>query len=119
MEVPNPDHLLLPGMYVRAVVSVGARSAAILVPQRAVARDPKGNTTALVVAADGRVEQRAVRVSQAIGDDWLVEEGLAAGDRVIVAGLQKIRPGDAVEATERAADADTAAPAAGAQSARE
>lgn len=100
--VPNPDHILLPGMYVRALVGDGARQHALLVPQPAVARDPKGNTTAMVVDKDGKVEVRAVKVSRTIGDRWLVETGLAAGDRVIVEGLQKIRPGAPVQATEAA-----------------
>jgi membrane fusion protein (multidrug efflux system) len=98
--VPNKDYLLLPGMYVRAVLATGERSDALLVPQQGVARGPKGETTAMVVDAKGTVEQRAVRVSQAIGDKWLVEDGLVAGDQVIVEGLQKIRPGAPVQATE-------------------
>jgi membrane fusion protein (multidrug efflux system) len=103
--VSNPDHLLLPGMYVRAVVSNGVRREGILVPQQAVQRDPKGNTSAFVVTTDGKVESRPVRVSQTVGDRWLVEDGLAAGDRVVVEGLQKIRPGLPVQPTEAAADA--------------
>ncbi|HEX7046811.1 MAG TPA: efflux RND transporter periplasmic adaptor subunit [Gammaproteobacteria bacterium] len=98
--VPNPDHLLLPGMYVRAVISTAERQNALLVPQQGITRDPKGNATAMVVGSDGIVEQRAVNVSRTIGDQWLVESGLKAGDRVVVAGLQKIRPGAAVVATE-------------------
>lgn len=98
--VPNPEHLLLPGMYVRAVVGRGIRPDALLVPQQGVARDPKGHTTAMVVAANGTVEARAIEVSQAVGDQWLVEGGLVAGDRVIIAGLQKIRPGSPVVPTE-------------------
>jgi membrane fusion protein (multidrug efflux system) len=109
--VPNPDHILLPGMYVRAVIGDGERENALLVPQQGVARDPKGNTAAMVVGPDGKVEVRTVRVSRAIGDKWLVEEGLAAGDKVIVEGLQKIRPGAPVQATE----AGAAPPAAAAQ----
>src|SRR3546814_15883469 len=68
-----------------------------------IARDPKGNTTAMVVNADGVVEQRPVVVSQTIGDQWLVESGLAAGDGVVVEGLQKIAPGAKVEVAEKAA----------------
>lgn len=98
--VPNPDHVLLPGMYVRAVVGRAVRQDALLVPQRGVARDPKGHTTAMLVNMEGKVEARAIEVSQAVGDQWLVEGGLVAGDRVIVAGLQKIRPGAPVVATE-------------------
>ncbi|MEN1941378.1 efflux RND transporter periplasmic adaptor subunit [Luteimonas sp. MJ174] len=102
VEVPNPDHVLMPGMYVRAKLGAGVRQNALLVPQQGVARDPKGNTTAMVVNAEGVVEQRPVVVSQTIGDQWLVESGLAAGDRVVVEGLQKIAPGAAVEVTEEA-----------------
>ena len=91
--VPNPGHVLLPGIYVRAVVGSGVRQDGILVPQRGIARDPKGNTTAMLLNAEGKVEPRPVKVSRTIGDQWLVEEGLAVGDRVIVEGLQKIQPG--------------------------
>jgi membrane fusion protein (multidrug efflux system) len=107
---PNPEHLLLPGMYVRAVVGSGVRQDALLVPQRGVSRDPKGNTAAMVVGEDGKVAVRPVVVARAIGDMWLVDDGLKAGDRVIVEGLQKIRPGAPVKAIE--ADAAKAAPAA-------
>jgi membrane fusion protein (multidrug efflux system) len=98
--VPNPDHVLLPGMYVRAVVGTGVRQNALLVPQQGIARDAKGDTSAMVVDAEGKAAVRSVRVSQAIGDKWLVEDGLAAGDQVIVEGLQKVRPGAAVKVTE-------------------
>ena len=110
--VPNPQHVLLPGMYVRALVGSGVRESALLVPQQGIARDPKGNTTAMVVAQDGTAELRPVRVSWAIGDKWLVEDGLAAGDKVIVAGLQKIQPGAPVEATEAGAAPPDTQPAA-------
>jgi membrane fusion protein (multidrug efflux system) len=102
--VDNPDHLLLPGMYVRAVVGSGLREDAVLVPQQGIARDPKGNTTAMVVGKDGTVEVRPVKVSRTVGDQWLVESGLAAGDRVIVEGLQKIQPGMPVQATEKGSE---------------
>ena len=101
--VPNPQTVLLPGMYVRALVGSGFRENALLVPQQGIARDPKGHTTAMVVGADGKAELRPVRVSWAIDDKWLVEDGLAAGDKVIVEGLQKIQPGATVEATEAGA----------------
>lgn len=91
--VPNPQQVLLPGIYVRAIIGTGVRPAAILAPQRGILRGAKGETTAMVLDADDKVEMRAVRVSQTIGDQWLVEEGLAAGDRVIIEGLQKIGPG--------------------------
>jgi membrane fusion protein, multidrug efflux system len=108
--VPNPEHILLPGMYVRAIVGTGTRQAGLLVPQQGIARDPKGHTTAMVVGQDGMVEVRPVRVSQAIGDKWLVEEGLAAGDRVIVEGLQKVQPGAPVQPTEAGATPPPANP---------
>lgn len=109
--VPNPDHVLLPGMYVNAAVGSGTRPDALLVPQQGVLRGPKGETYALVVGAEDKAERRAVRVSRTVGDKWLVEDGLAAGDRVIVEGLQKVRPGAPVQATE--AGAAAASPAAG------
>jgi membrane fusion protein (multidrug efflux system) len=106
--VPNPDNVLLPGMYVRAVVGTGIRENALLVPQQGVQRDPKGGTTAMVVGDDEKVAVREVRVSQTVGDKWLVEDGLEAGDRVVVEGLQKIRPGALVQATEAGAEAPPA-----------
>lgn len=106
--VPNPDGFLLPGMYVRAVVESGVRPDALLVPQRAVQRDPKGATSVFVVGADNTVAVRPITVSRTVGDAWLVEDGLKAGDRVVVEGLQKIRPGAPVIATD--AGAKPAAP---------
>ena len=85
---------------VQITFGTGIRENGLLVPQQGVQRDPKGGTTAMVVGEDGNVAVREVRVSQTVGDKWLVEDGLAAGDRVIVEGLQKIRPGAAVQATE-------------------
>lgn len=114
VTVPNPDNILMPGMYVRAVVGSGVRENALLVPQQGIARDPKGNTTAMIVGKDGKAEARPVKVSRAIADKWLVEDGLAAGDRVIVAGLQKIRPGAPVKAVETSANAAPGQPAAAA-----
>jgi membrane fusion protein (multidrug efflux system) len=113
--VPNPKDVLLPGMYVRAVVASGVRRDALLVPQRAIARDPKGNTSVMVVGADGKAALRPVKVSSTVGDRWLVEEGLAAGDRVVVEGLQKIRPGVAVAAVDAGAAPANAATAGAAQ----
>lgn len=101
--VPNPEGVLLPGVYVRALIGSGVRQDALLAPQQGIARDPKGHTTAMVVGADGKVEARAVEVSRTIGDKWLVEGGLVAGDKVIVEGLQKVRPGAPVQATEAGA----------------
>jgi membrane fusion protein (multidrug efflux system) len=111
VQVPNPDHTLLPGMYVRAVVGSGVRPKGLLAPQQGIARDPRGNATALVVGADGKVEQRTVQVSRTIGDQWLVDGGLAAGDRVIVEGLQKVKPGMPVQAAEAGAAGASPAPA--------
>ena len=110
--VPNPDSLLQPGMYVRATVQEGVRRNGLLVPQQGITRDPKGNATAMVVDAEGKARMRQVQVSRTIGSSWLVEEGLEAGDRVIVEGLQKIRDGAPVKAQEAAAAAAEAAPAA-------
>jgi len=98
--VPNPDSLLMPGMYVRAIVSNAVLDRGLLVPQQGVTRDAKGNASAMVVTADGTVEQRAVQLSRTVGDQWLVSSGLFEGDRVIVEGLQRIRPGIPVAATE-------------------
>ncbi|MGA6994045.1 MAG: efflux RND transporter periplasmic adaptor subunit [Candidatus Deferrimicrobiaceae bacterium] len=94
--VPNPDGVLLPGMYVRAVLTEGVNERAILVPQQAVARDPKGNPLALIVDGAGKVEQRMLRLDRAIDDRWLVASGLSPGDRLIVEGLQNVRPGASV-----------------------
>jgi membrane fusion protein (multidrug efflux system) len=95
---PNPRHLLLPGMYARAVVQEGLVEQAILVPQQSVSRDPKGKPIALVVDGAEKVAQRTVVVDRAVGDKWLVSDGLKPGDRLIVEGLQKARPGASVKA---------------------
>jgi membrane fusion protein (multidrug efflux system) len=93
MVFPNPRHILLPGMYVRAVVQKGVMDRAILVPQQAVSRDPKGNPLALIVDGAGKVQQKQIRIDRAIGDKWLVSSGLNASDRVVLEGSQKVRPG--------------------------
>jgi len=98
MVFPNPDHVLLPGMFVRAIVEEGVNEDAILVPQQGVTRDQKGNPYALVVGKEGKAEQRMLTLDRAIGDRWLVGKGLAPDDRVIVEGLQRIRPGTDVKA---------------------
>jgi membrane fusion protein (multidrug efflux system) len=98
MVFPNPKHTLLPGMYVRAVVQEGVVDRAILVPQQGVSRDPKGNPVALIVDGSGKVERRMITVARAMGDRWLVSEGLNPGDRLIVEGSQRIRPGASVKA---------------------
>ncbi|VDZ51781.1 Acriflavine resistance protein A precursor [Serratia odorifera] len=97
---PNPKDELLPGMFVRARLDEGVRNDALLVPQQGVTRNPRGDATALVVGADNKVELRSLKADQAIGDKWLVSEGLKAGDRVIVTGLMKVKPGAQVKAQE-------------------
>ncbi|EAM7071316.1 multidrug efflux RND transporter periplasmic adaptor subunit AcrA [Salmonella enterica] len=101
---PNPDHTLLPGMFVRARLQEGTKPTALLVPQQGVTRTPRGDATVLVVGADNKVEIRQIVASQAIGDKWLVTDGLKAGDRVVVSGLQKVRPGAQVKVQEITAD---------------
>lgn len=97
MVFPNPDQVLLPGMYVRAIVEEAVNEAAILAPQEGVTRDRTGKATALVVGEDGRAEQRQLEIDRALGERWLVTKGLAPGDRVIVEGLQRIRQGTPVK----------------------
>jgi membrane fusion protein (multidrug efflux system) len=97
MVFPNPKQTLLPNMYVRAIVQEGIIDRAILVPQQAVSRDPKGNPYVLIVDGSGKVEQRMITVARAIGDKWNVASGLAPGDQVIVEGIQKVRPGAPVK----------------------
>lgn len=97
MVFPNPNGVLLPGMFVRAVVKEGVNEQAILVPQQAVSRDPKGNPVTLIVGADGKVAQRVLTVERTVGDQWLVTSGLEAGDKVVVEGMQKVRPGAPVK----------------------
>jgi membrane fusion protein (multidrug efflux system) len=95
---PNPDHVLLPGMFVRAYVEEGVAEQALLIPQQGVTRNTKGIPVALVVNKDSKVEQRTLEVDRAIGDKWLVTSGIVSGDRVIVEGMQRVRPGDQVRA---------------------
>ena len=95
---PNPQHMLLPGMFVRARIDEGKQPDAILVPQQGVTRTPRGDATVLVVNDKNHVESRTVVAPQAIGDRWLITEGLKNGDRVIISGLQKVRPGVTVVA---------------------
>ena len=90
---PNPSGIILPGMFVRAIFKEGVDEDAILIPQQAVSRDPKGNPLVLVVGAENKVEQKAVTLDRAIGNRWLVASGLQAGDKVIVEGAMKVRPG--------------------------
>jgi len=93
--VPNPDGLLLPGMYVRAVLEEAVDEKALLVPQRAVTRGHSG-TTSVLLAVDGKVEQRQINIGRSVGNQWWVDSGLATGDQVIVEGGQKVRVGDSV-----------------------
>ncbi|CDH21918.1 efflux RND transporter periplasmic adaptor subunit [Xenorhabdus bovienii] len=102
---PNPNEELLPGMFVRTKLEEGVRQNAILVPQQAITRTPRGQATTLIVDKDNKVELRSINAVQAIGNKWLVTEGLKAGDRVIVTGLQKIAPGVTVKPTETDLDA--------------
>ena len=105
---PNPDKLLLPGMFVREQIEEGNRTDALLVPQVAVTHNQKGDPTTLVVGADNKVELRALVTERAIGDKWLVTDGVKAGDRVIVEGVQFAKPGATVNPEEQ----QSAAPAA-------
>ena len=94
----NPNGVLLPGMYVRAILGKGVASGGMLIPQAAVSRDPKGNATVFVIGAKGAAEPRQIVTAQTVGDKWLVTSGLKPGDQVIVEGLQKVRPGAPVKA---------------------
>jgi len=95
---PNPKQILLPGMFVRAIVQEGVKDQAILVPQRGVTRNPAGNPMVMVVGAEEKVEPRVIKTERTVGDSWLVTEGLKPGDRVILEGTQKARPGTQVKA---------------------
>ncbi|MDS7910119.1 multidrug efflux RND transporter periplasmic adaptor subunit AcrA [Klebsiella pasteurii] len=101
---PNPDHTLLPGMFVRARLEEGVNPDALLVPQQGVTRTPRGDASAMVVGEGDKVEVRQITATQAVGDKWLVTEGLKTGDRVIITGLQKVRPGVQVKAQEVVSD---------------
>lgn len=115
---PNPNGELMPGLFVRARIEEGVTDRALMVPQQAVTRTPRGEATAMVVDAEGTVAARIIRADRAIGTAWLVSEGLREGDRVIVEGIQRARPGGRVNATEttqqalneRAAAPTTASP---------
>jgi membrane fusion protein, multidrug efflux system len=103
---PNPKHTLLPGMFVRAILEEGVNEHAILVPQRGVTRNPAGNAMVMVVGNEEKVEPRIIKVLRTVGENWLVSEGLKAGDRVILEGLQKARPGTPVKAVPFGSKAD-------------
>jgi membrane fusion protein (multidrug efflux system) len=97
-EFPNPQHMLPPGLYVQAELTEGVDERALLVPQRSILRDNRGNPLVLVVKADGTAERRPIKTGKAYGESWILLEGLAAGDKVIVDGIQKVRPGAPVRA---------------------
>lgn len=103
--VPNPDKLLMPGMYVRAVLQEGTDATALLVPQQAVTRAPDGSASALVVDAENKVAKRPIQVGRAVGTRWQVLEGLAAGDRVMTEGAQRVKVGDKVKVVDLGAKA--------------
>ncbi|WP_066092281.1 efflux RND transporter periplasmic adaptor subunit [Xanthomonas massiliensis] len=114
--VPNPDALLLPGTYVRAVLPMAVDDNAILVPQSAVTRNTKGEATVLLVGADNKVEQRVVQADTALKDQWVIGAGLKAGEKLIVQGGSKVKAGDTVEVQDVATgQAQAQAPAAGGQ----
>lgn len=103
---PNPEHELLPGMYVRATVSNGVKNDGILAPQQGITRDAKGNATALVVGKENKVESREVTTDRVIGNKWLVTKGLSAGDKLITEGTGKIQTGMEVKTTEAGSNAN-------------
>jgi membrane fusion protein (multidrug efflux system) len=117
---PNPQQLLLPGMFVRAVIQEGVNEQAILVPQRGVTRNQAGKAMVMVVGAEDKVEPRPIEVARTVGDSWLISSGLATGDRVILEGIQRARPGTQVKVVpfgskpgETAAASQPATPPAG------
>jgi membrane fusion protein, multidrug efflux system len=107
---PNATGLLMPGMFVREELREGIKQDGILVPQQGVTHNMRGDATALVVGADGKVQARTLTADRAIGNDWLITKGLGAGDRVIVRGVQMVQPGMEVTANEVALDGEPAAP---------
>lgn len=109
LDFPNPDQFLLPGMYVEVEVPQAEVKSAILAPQEGVSRDRRGRPVAMVVTPENTVEARELTIQRDQGAFWVVEDGLAPGDRLIVEGLQKIAPGMTVQAEERAAVADAEA----------
>ncbi|MCM2317387.1 MAG: HlyD family secretion protein, partial [Thermoanaerobaculia bacterium] len=100
MVFRNPRLVLLPGMFVRAIVTEGVEDDAILVPQQGVTRNTKGQAIAWIVGPDEKAQQRVITVGRTMGDRWVVTDGLVPGERVIVEGLQRLRPGTSVRATE-------------------
>lgn len=112
---PNPKQTLLPGMFVRAVLEEGVNERAILIPQRGVSRNPKGEAMVMVVGAEEKVEPRIIQVVRTVGDNWLVSGGLKAGDRVILEGIQRARPGTPVKAVPFGSKPENAQAGAGQQ----
>jgi membrane fusion protein (multidrug efflux system) len=108
--VPNPQHILLPGMFVRGQVEAGVLEDVLLVPQAGVAHDAQGQATALVVGPDGKVLQKTIQAPRTQGADWVVTGGLSAGERVIVSGVQKAKPGAPVRIAGEAGAAPAPAP---------
>ena len=115
---PNPQNLLLPGMFVRTVFAQAISTTAFLVPQRGLARDARGNATVLLVGPGNKVVQRAVKAERTQGSDWVVTAGLTAGDKVIVEGTVKARPGTAVKPVPAGSPQRIAAPKGGDAAAR-
>ncbi len=108
---PNPKGVLLPGMYVRATVTQGAKPSALLAPQQGVTRNQSGQPVATVVNAEGKAETRILQTGGVVGDKWLVTDGLKAGDRVIVEGLQRVQPGISVHAVPAGSTSPASTPA--------
>lgn len=108
-KFPNPEGLLLPGMYVRAAFSPLEAREAVLAPQQGISRDAKGQATAMIVGADSKAELRTVVAERTVGDQWLVSKGLLAGDMLIIEGLAKIEPGQTVRAVAATASPKSAA----------
>jgi len=110
---PNPDGLLLPGMYVRAQVTQAEAQSAILVPQQAVSREQDGSATVIIIDENEKVVRKPIVTSRVVGDKWLVASGLSGGERVVVEGLNRIRPGDSVKPVRITRPAASSTPAAG------
>ncbi|WP_082584496.1 efflux RND transporter periplasmic adaptor subunit [Noviherbaspirillum sp. Root189] len=95
-EVANPEGILMPGMYVQAQLPTGLASDALLIPQQAITRDPAGRASVMVVKQDSTIEKRNIEVARAIGNKWLLDSGVRTGEKVVVDGFQRIKPGDKV-----------------------
>jgi membrane fusion protein (multidrug efflux system) len=108
---PNPHNLLLPGMFIRGIVQEGIQEQGILIPQQGVTRNPAGEAMVMLVGAEDKVEPRVIKVDRTIGSDWLVNEGLQAGDRVIMEGFQRARPGTQVKVVPFGAGPEGSTPA--------